>query len=212
MPPGTPPGPIEEKRAWCEDHERLVLSPDRQPWERQPGESLLWFRRFIPYLEYGPDRTITQLWREYGTEKNRHQPPYHTWYRACYQYRWNERGLAWDDELFKQKHQAEVDAVRDMAARHARYTSEIQEALVQPMLAALKMLKDNPEQFRKDMEAMGMVELYQAITRAANSMPGIIKAERVARGVTSDQVSVDLEGEVGHNVVIYLPENGRGSL
>jgi hypothetical protein len=68
-------------------------------WDRQPGESLLWYRRFERYRLMEPVRSINAVYgEENGTkqdEKERPKAP-GKWYETAKKWQWDARAAAWD--------------------------------------------------------------------------------------------------------------------
>lgn len=76
----------------------LTLDPDRDPWEQQPGESDLWFARFLSYRDLGRGRTlakVAQTLARSDSHVRQYAGPHH----------WTERAAAWDVEQ-QRKHLA----------------------------------------------------------------------------------------------------------
>lgn len=73
----------------------ITLSPDLDPWERQPGESAHKHGQFVTYRDVGRTRTLTEaaqrLTLTYGHVRN-----------LAAQYRWRERVEAYDRHLDRQ--------------------------------------------------------------------------------------------------------------
>lgn len=71
------------------------LAPDRDPWERQPGETEKAYGQFRMYLEQGPTRTLAQT-AEFLTLNKSHTR------QISAAKRWVERAQAWDRENDRQ--------------------------------------------------------------------------------------------------------------
>lgn len=75
------------------------MSEQGRVWDRQEGESLLWFRRFTKYRLMVPVHSLPEVWREEEPTKNHEKPredPPGDWYRIAKQWHWEERAAAWD--------------------------------------------------------------------------------------------------------------------
>jgi hypothetical protein len=78
-------------------------------WDKQSGESDLWYRRFAKFRLMEPVRKIAFVFQEEQAEgsrgKQRTEPP-GAWYEIAKQWRWEERAAAWDafqdDQIEKQ--------------------------------------------------------------------------------------------------------------
>ena len=161
-----------------------------KPWERQKNESAQAFEAFSIYLEMGTERSlraVTQKLLKSYTLISR-------WSRT---YNWVKRAAAYDAELQRQAYDATVKRARKMADRHIRTALKMQEKA----LIALEEL-DPADLSPRDM---------LSILRDA------LKLERVARSalIVSLEKSIgeyeeDSDGKLMEDVVIYVPENGRG--
>jgi len=188
-----------------------ALAEDREPWERQPRESRLWFNRFEHFRNLGPERKISDTFAVFfPTKKKIMASPF---YKKAKEWQWRERAEAWDLILERQKRLAELEEVKAMSARHARESMAIQQSLMIPVQTIIRKMKEDPVKVMKQMEELGMLELFNAVAKASTVYPGMAKIERLARGVSSEtyDVGLDVEGHVEHSVVVYLPDNGRDS-
>jgi hypothetical protein len=171
----------------------------------------LWFGRFEVYRELGPDRTVVDTVRK-CCPTNKRPLNSSNFYDKCRVWLWKWRAIAWDRAVEKQKRLAELEEVRRMSARHARESMAIQQALMLPIQTIAQKMKENPAKVLKQMEDLGMLDLFNAVAKASTVYPSMAKIERLARGVSSEsyEVGLDIEGHVEHSVVVYLPDNGRG--
>jgi hypothetical protein len=89
--------------------------PEPRPWERQEGESAKAFSAFEIYRRLGPARTIEEAWRQHwslsgarhaGIAAPRAMPYFSEW---AVQWRWQERALAWDDDMAARARDEEED-------------------------------------------------------------------------------------------------------
>ncbi len=73
-----------------------------KPWDQQPGESKLWFKRFSLFLLMGPTRSAVEAYRtEFGRKHAGAANPKEAasnWKRMAARWRWHERAEAWDQE------------------------------------------------------------------------------------------------------------------
>lgn len=159
-----------------------------KPWERQKGESTQAFEAFSIYLEMGAERSlraVTQKLLKSYTLIGR-------WSRT---HNWVERAAAYDAELNRQAYAAAAKRARKMADRHIRTALKMQEKA----LLALEEL-DPTDLSPRDMLAM---------------LRDALKLEREARSalIATMEESSEQDGSdstQAEDVVIYLPENGRG--
>lgn len=159
-----------------------------KPWERQKGESAQAFEAFSIYLEMGTERSlraVTQKLLKSYTLIGR-------WSRT---HNWVERAAAYDAELHRQAYAATVKRARKMAERHIRTALQMQKKA----LLALAEL-DPADLSPRDMLAM----LRDALKLEREARSALIVAlEECVRQDGSDSTQAE-------DVVIYLPEDGRG--
>lgn len=93
---------------------------EAQPWHRQPGEPLRWFRKFEQFRLMIPVRSVNAVFREEDSQKQpataRNDAPGH-WREAARKWQWEDRAAAWD------KHQAE-ELEREIAAEEKKILRE----------------------------------------------------------------------------------------
>lgn len=99
----------------------LRLSDDRDPWERQPGESHRQYSRFRTYMELGRGRTLKQA------AEMLHAVGDQVGYRSLQQYgymgRWTERAEAHDRDQDRLERERLLVLRREMLARHRKIAS-----------------------------------------------------------------------------------------
>lgn len=104
------------------------MSRPVQPWERRPTESVPAFEAFAEYRDMGPERTLVLVaakLRKSATLMGR-------WSSV---HEWAERTAAWDAHLDRQRQEATVDAVREMAERHAKVAATMGAKVVERLRA-----------------------------------------------------------------------------
>jgi hypothetical protein len=81
-----------------------VQLPETEQWLRLPGESNLWYSRFVLFLELGPGRT--QLGAVHVEDRQQNRPLTRwtpgSWRAAFKKFRWQERAEAWDEHRRKE--------------------------------------------------------------------------------------------------------------
>lgn len=96
----------------------IALDGDREPWDRQPAESLRQYSRFRSFLELGRTRTLTQvaeMLHALGDKINAR-----TLRQYAYIYRWTERAEAHDRHQDHIDRQRLIALDREMRERHRR--------------------------------------------------------------------------------------------
>lgn len=103
------------------DEQEQIQGP--HPWEKQEGESALWFRRFERYRLLFPRRSVAAVYHEehpQNPDKPR-QKPGREWYDAAKQWHWEERAEAWDAHEFAKEEKIKLRVMRSgYALQHNR--------------------------------------------------------------------------------------------
>lgn len=92
-----------------------ALADDREPWERQPGETPTQYSRFHAYLEAGPQRKVTTTADELGAARA-------TLHQLSSLMRWRERAELYDAEqqrIRRARQAADAERFREAEARIA---------------------------------------------------------------------------------------------
>lgn len=84
---------------------------EREPWERQTGETAKAYRAFSIYRDQGSDRSLASVAQELGVSKQHIE----SWSR---QNGWVERVTAWDSIPAKAMAEGYADMVRDITDQH----------------------------------------------------------------------------------------------
>jgi len=106
---------------------------ERQPWERQQGETAKGFAAFDLFRRLGPGRTVQAAWEQYWQrpgnrrrtgDKEAGVP--HGYFRAwSSRWRWHERAAAWDEEVAAMARDQELD--RELRARVAEQEEDLRQ-------------------------------------------------------------------------------------
>lgn len=78
---------------------------EAQAWDRQPGEPLIWYRRFTALRLMSPTRSIASVYQAEETTKNHEKPrtkPPGDWYQIADTWQWDRRCAAFDEHQAKQ--------------------------------------------------------------------------------------------------------------
>lgn len=113
----------------------LTLSDDRDPWERQPGESNRQYSRFQTFNELGRARTLKQaaeMLHAIGDPIS-----YRVLQQYSYEGRWTERAEAHDRDQDRLERQRLLTLRREMLSRHRKIAS----GLTAKAVAALQPLQ-----------------------------------------------------------------------
>jgi hypothetical protein len=138
--------------------------PPPEPWERQPGESNLWYDRFEAYRLAGARRSL--LGAVNAERRRRNAPPGRSvpqaWAKNAKRWRWLERAEAWDACQRAEGRRARAEGFEEMNRRHVQEAQALQGKAVQ----RLKSL---------DVERMSPADVLRFCVEAA-------KLERTALG------------------------------
>jgi hypothetical protein len=100
------------------------MSATTDPWEVQPGESPRAFEAFTLYRNMTPrHRSLATVCRELYGDSAGNIRLVEKW---SSEWRWRDRAAAWDRELDRRTREAQVQARKDMAERHAALAVEVQ--------------------------------------------------------------------------------------
>lgn len=170
------PGNPVQLRVSTEYPWELEAVEDREPWERQKGESRASFAAFVHYRDMGPlKRSKVECARQVG----RSLRLIGVWMS---QHQWVRRADLWDLHLDRVARQAEEDAIIEMRQRH---------------IAVGQLMVSKGVQKLTGDEANGIIALdVNSLTpRAiATLIEEGVKIERLARGEADSKTEVSLLG------------------
>ena len=147
-------------------------------WDQLPGESSKAYAAFCLYRDQGPQRSIEEASRVYhdrgsrdGTAAQSHRQRRASGQIGRWAQRWNwtARARAWDEELERVRRRKQVEAVAEMAERHAK------EALMLQNKAVERLRQLRPEELKPRDALSYLVEA--------------VKLERLARGEPTERVA-----------------------
>lgn len=145
---------------------------DRQPYDRQPGESEPAWQAFVAFRDRGPGRTVAEVGRKLGKSVNLMD-------RWCQRWDWRARARAWDAALDRRR-QADLADQRRSATDDALAAGEalIDRAtrLITPPDGA------DPEAWTPDLRALGA---------AAAALDKGITLQRLALGLPTSVTRQD---------------------
>jgi hypothetical protein len=164
------------------------ITPQSEPWERQPGEPNLWFSRFERFRLTGPSRsllgTVNAELVQKGRAKQAKVPG--AWNKAATQWRWRERAEAWDESERQKAREAHSKEIDEMNRRHIQEAKALQQKAVQ----RLQSLKP---------EELSGFEVLRFLLDAA-------KLERSAQGEPETVEERRLTGKDGNAVVFSFED------
>lgn len=153
------------------------LDPNLDPWERQPEETDPAWEAFQTYRDLGPKERSMRRTAEI-VEKSET-----LMVRWSGQWSWVHRAQEWDREVDRRRREAAVEAIEEMSARHARQAQAYLQALMQPAIAVLEKVREDPAFFRAMLDnPQTAPRILELLARYASVMPTIANVERLARG------------------------------
>ena len=98
---------------------------------------------------------------------------------------WEERALAWDDEVDRVSRNARLEEVAEMNKRHATNAASMQQVYMLPVTVLAQRLSEDKD-LAKTFEKMNVEDLLDKVVSIGKVMPGVSKLERSARGVNDN--------------------------
>lgn len=142
---------------------------ERQPWERQKGETLKAFHAFTVYRDLGVERSLTNVKRKYDeTGKKGSFGVFGVW---SARYGWVERVKAYDDYIDRKKRAEREKAIVDMAERHAKLAVAFQQRVAE------RLMKFSPDELTPG--------------NLARWLDVAVKLERLSRGEPTEIEEID---------------------
>lgn len=167
------------RRTTAKKHE-AELPPEA--WERQPGESAPAFQAFAAYRDMGADRQSLGGLRKVARTINKSGSLIGRW---STENGWQARVAAWDLQMDREAQRELRDHRAEAARRQAQITAGHMVALSRPTQALLEKLEREPQL----LEAMTAAQLFELVIPAARATRGLVIAERLALGVSTENVA-----------------------
>lgn len=156
------------------------------PWERQPDESAEAFEAWVLYRDGQPDATIRSVAEQ--LDKSRQLVG-----RWSSDWDWQRRLRAWQAEEDRARREGRLKAIEERSERQARIAQAGLEALAAVPAEVLRRLKEDP-QWLRGLERWDLLRMLGVSTRA---MPQLVRAERLALGLSTEALSIDDAREAG---------------
>lgn len=169
------------------------LGAEPEPWAQQPRETNVAFDAFRAYRDMKPaKRSQARVAKELSKSK----PLMGRW---SSRWKWVRRARAWDGEQDRRKRMAQLVEVEKMGRRHAQQAQTFGRVLIEPAIALMEKLKDEKttREFRAALAKMAPDELIALARASAGSYPSLMRAERLARGESTENI----EGRVAIETV-----------
>lgn len=163
------------------------LSPELDPWERQPGETEKGYRRFLQYRDQTPTRSMRRLAQDQGVTQGAIN-------ETAKRESWTARVAAWDRHLRQEEDAAMIAARREAGRRHAALTSSHLAALALSTRELARRANEDP----RILEGLPIEQLLRVEAAMARATPRLVVAERLALGMSTENVNVhdDREREI----------------
>ncbi len=196
-----------------------VVNEYQNPWDRLPDETNYKWDLFCHYRDSGLQRTfiataaygesLFKEWRENskGTGDKPRTKSRNRISRYSTKHRWKERAYAYDKEQERLYQLARSEAIRDMAARHETVIEKAIDGLMAPIEALSTAMATDPD-FVSNLSKTDAKKLIDLSNRAARTIPSLMAAERLARGMPTEIVG----GVVEHQHVVSVERDQIGEI
>lgn len=114
-------------------------------------------------------------------------------------FRWRERVFAYDQEQERLYQLARSEAIREMAHRHEGIVEKAIDGLMVPIEALYEAIQTDPD-FVKSLSKTDAKKLIDLANRSSRTIPSLMAAERLARGMPTEIVGGVVEHQVIHSV------------
>ncbi len=185
----------------------------RQPWEQTEGENGFQYLLFSHYRDQGVGRTIAEVSRHFnshpedlgGKDVKRVNPNYT--HQLSKKFNWKSRVLAFDNEQERIYQLARSEAIRAMVDRHETRIVDAIDSLMAPINALNHAISSDPD-FVKNLSKTDARKLISMSNQAAKTIPSLMNAERLARGMPTEIVG----GTIDHNHTVEIERDRIGEI
>ena len=208
---GLEPIPRESVEIPDEKAELALVDPEfRQPWDRIEGESDYEYEMFVRYRDMGLGRTVMSVFRSVVDERTNNRGGRRTQnrlYTASTKYRWKDRAYQWDQYEEMQYQLARSESMRSMVSRHEEARVDAIDSLMTPVKALQRRMDDDPD-FLDNLSKASAAKLIDMANKASRTIPSLMNAERLARGMPTEVVG----GTVEHQLVTTVDRDQIGEI
>lgn len=156
-----------------ERFEPMPLDTDREVWERQSTERLIYYRWFQRYLDTGSDSEERSLRKLYSAVNPPVKPQ--AWAQIARIWRWRERAELYDEYVIRASRESFIRQMELVAARHARQATVISGV-------GMAVIRKFMERFREIGNQLTFGELQKLWKTANEAVELGHREERAARG------------------------------
>ena len=128
-------------------------------------------------------------------------------YQLSTKHRWKDRAYQWDQHEEAQYQLARSEAIRKMVDRHERDVSDAIEGLMTPIRALQLRIESDPD-FLGNLSQASAAKLVDMANKASRTIPSLMSAERLARGMPTEIVG----GTVEHQLVSTVDRDQIGEI
>lgn len=172
---------------------------ERRPWERLEAESSKSFAAFCIYRDIGPERSISEAYRQWVDDSTKKAPQrFFTLWAS--EFRWRERAQAYDDHCERLKLKERDAAIQDAARRHVKQLRNFGAIFNKFEQILMRKLESNP-----DLKGVRLTDLMNAAVRGASIVPRLQEAEMVALGKPNRVEVTGKDGGPIAQTIRYIP-------
>jgi hypothetical protein len=167
-----------------------------QPWDKQEGEDIDWYEKFLYYLRLGPDRSLQKALKRWLIERNKLLPgepaPVHlvyAWSQVSVKEQWLLRAKYWDRINLKEL-QITIEGerqkrIQDMAEEHLAGWELFQRAAVQSVFQ-----KDDVGTILLDEDGQPRLKEIEDIGTAARVFKQAVQGKRTEMGLANEYLAM----------------------
>jgi hypothetical protein len=185
----------------------------RQLWDQQDGENGFQHQMFLYYRDLGLARTVTATHKHFASRVDelanaKIKTLNLNWlYQISTKQRWKERVYAWDQFEEQQYQLARSTAIREMVDRHEHDITDAIDGLMTPV-RALQLRIDTDPDFLGNLSQASAAKLIDMANKASRTIPSLMNAERLARGMPTEVVG----GTVEHKLIEEVDRSQIGAI
>lgn len=148
-----------------------------EPWDRRANESDPAWEAFVLYRDSGASRSQTNVAKALGKTRQLLSG----W---SAQHDWVDRAAAWDLEQDRQRREAMRQENVEAGRRHARQAGAFLSTATMFPAELMRRVQENPAL----LQTMPLEELMDNLAKLGRTVPRLVVAERLARGMTTESV------------------------
>lgn len=174
----------------------VIPAEPLQAWERQSNESSEAWEAWVIYRDMPVGtRSLASVGRTLGksTVLMERWSSTHNWIMRIREY----------DRYLDRRKMRELEAeYAEMGRRQGQQAAYLAELLMHPAKALIKRIQDDPDKFAQEVNSMELTDAMDMAIKAARVWPQVMKAERLAHGLSTENISEDIDGAVEHVIRI----------